>query len=58
MFTSIDKAIAAAISALLTFAALYFDIDVQALGLSPDAVAVIVSALAPVVVYLVPNRAS
>lgn len=57
MFTSIDKAIAAAISAALTFAALQFGWDVAAIGLTPQVVETVVSALVPaLVVYFIPNK--
>lgn len=53
MITQLDKAIAAFIMALLSILNLLFGIN---LGLSPETVSAIITALIPLIVYFVPNK--
>ena len=55
MFTTIDKALAALVMGVLSILNLLFGID---LGLSPETVSAIIAALTPLIVYLIPNKAT
>jgi hypothetical protein len=53
MFTTFDKALVALIMSLLSLLNLVFGVD---LGVSPEVVTAIVTAITPILVYLVPNK--
>lgn len=53
MFTSIDKALTALVMALLFLLNSFFGISI---GLDPDLINGIITALTPVLVWLVPNK--
>lgn len=53
MFTSIDKAVGAAVMAALYLSNTLFGFD---LGISPEAVNSAIIAFTPVLVYLIPNK--
>jgi hypothetical protein len=53
MFTTIDKALTAVVMGLLSILNLVFGIS---LGIEPATVQIIISALTPVLVYLIPNK--
>jgi hypothetical protein len=55
MFTSIDKALTAIVMAALYLINVFGGIE---LGLAEETVAAIIAALTPILVWLVPNRAS
>jgi hypothetical protein len=53
MFTTIDKALTAVVMGLLSILSLVFGVN---LGIEPATVSIIISALTPVLVYLIPNK--
>lgn len=53
MFTTVDKAIAAIISGIITVLAMVFNVEV---GIGPEAIAAAGTVLSTILVYLVPNK--
>lgn len=54
MFTTIDKALTAAIMGILSILAIAFGIHIS--WLTPEVIASIVAAITPLLVYLIPNK--
>ena len=57
MFTTVDKAITAAVMGVLSIATLVFHVSLPG-WLSPENIAGVIAALSPFLVYLVPNKPS
>lgn len=55
MFTAIDKALVALVMGLLSILNLVFGID---LGITPETISVIIAAITPLLVWLVPNKSA
>lgn len=53
MFTTLDKALAALVMAVLSIVNLVFGWN---FGISPETVSGIIAALTPLIVYMVPNK--
>jgi hypothetical protein len=53
MFTSFDKAIVAAVGAVIFVANKFLGVD---LGFSAESVQTLITAMTPILVYLVPNK--
>lgn len=58
MFTSVDKALAALVSAIAFLAQAWFKIDLSWLVsfLTPEAINLLIPVLTPIIVWAVPNK--
>lgn len=56
MFTSIDKAITAIVMGVLSILSLVFGWDIQSIGLTPEALAILLQLLNPLLVWAIPNK--